>query len=126
MKLFRTICALGGLALPSIAMAASSSQALQVHVPFSFMLAGEEFAPGDYRIQQANNGLIFIQGNGKAAITLSMPCSPGKLGTPSSLQFTSDQQREYLTGVNVDGEPSRAIPVHFDEVRKVTLTSSRQ
>jgi len=38
---------------------ASSSQALQVHVPFSFMLAGEEFAPGNYRVQQNDNGLIF-------------------------------------------------------------------
>jgi hypothetical protein len=125
MKLFRTICTLGGLALPSLALAASSSQALQVHVPFSFMLAGEEFAPGDYRIQEAGNGLIFVQGSGKAVMALSVPCGLGKLGTPSSLQFTSNQQREYLVGVNVEGEPSRAIPVHFDEVRKVTFTSSR-
>ena len=125
MKLLRAICALSGLTLPSLALAASSGQALQVHVPFSFVLAGEEFAPGDYRVQQTDDGLIFVQGHGKAAMALSVPCSLGKPGTPSSLEFTSNQQREYLVGVNVKGEPSRAIPVHFDEMHKVTFASAR-
>jgi hypothetical protein len=124
MNLFKTICACGVLALPPL-VSASSSQALQVHVPFAFVVAGQEFNPGDYRVQQQDNGIVFVQGNGKAAMALSSPCNLGKPGAPSSLQFTSDQQREYLVGVHVEGEPSRAIPVRFDEGRKLTLTSAR-
>ena len=123
MKLLSTIFALSGLALPSLALA-SSNQVLQVHVPFSFVLAGQEFTPGDYRVQQNDSGIIFVQGNGKAAAALSSPCTLGKPGAPSSLQFTGDQQREYLVGVHVEGEPSRAIPVHFEEGRKLTFTSA--
>jgi regulator of RNase E activity RraA len=73
MKLFRTIFALSGFVLPSIVSASSSSQILQVHVPFSFVMAGQEFNPGDYRVQQNDNGIVFIQGNGKAAMALSAP-----------------------------------------------------
>jgi hypothetical protein len=125
MKLFRTICACGVLALPSLVSASSSSQALQVHVPFAFVMAGQEFNPGDYRVQQNGNGIVFVQGNGKAAMALSSPCGLGKPGAPSSLQFTSDQQKEYLVGVHVEGEPSRALPVRFEESRKLAFTSTR-
>ena len=124
MKSFKTIYALGVLALPSLVSASSSSQTLQVHVPFSFMMAGQEFNPGDYRVQQNDNGIVFVRGNGKAAMALSSPCSLGKPGAPSSLQFTGDQQREYLVGVHVEGEPSRAIPVRFEEGRRLTFTSA--
>jgi hypothetical protein len=113
------------LALPSLVSAASSGQALQVHVPFAFVMAGQEFNPGDYRVQQNDNGIVFVQGNGKTAMALSSPCNLGKPGAPSSLQFTSDQQREYLVGVHVEGEPSRALPVRFEESRKLTFTSTR-
>jgi hypothetical protein len=127
MKLFRTICACGVLALSSLASAASSGQALQVHVPFAFVMAGQEFNPGDYRVQQTDTGIVFVQGNGKAAMALSSPSSLGKPGAPSSLQFASDQQKqkEYLVGVHVEGEPRRTLPVPFEESRKLTFTSSR-
>ena len=98
---------------------------MQVHVPFSFVMAGQEFNPGDYRVQQNDDGIVLVQGNGKAAMALSLPYNLGKPGAPSSLQFTSNQQHEYLVGVHVEGEPSRAIPVRFEESRKLTFTSAR-
>jgi len=58
-------------------------------------------------------------------MALSLPYNLGKPGAPSSLQFTSNQQHEYLVGVHVEGEPSRAIPVRFEESRKLTFTSAR-
>ncbi len=124
MKLFRTIYAFGVLAIPSLVAAASSSQILQVHVPFSFVMAGQEFNPGDYRIQQSDNGIVLVQGNGKAAMALSAPCSFGKTGSPSSLQFNGNQEHEYLVGFHIEGEPSRAIPVRSEESRKLTFTST--
>ena len=127
MKLFKIICSLSlsALALPVLVSAASSSQTLQVHVPFSFTMAGEEFAPGDYRVQQNDNGIMSVQGNGKAAMALTSPSRSGKPGTPASLQFTGDQQHEYLVGIHVEGVPDRALPVHFEEGRKLAFTSSR-
>ena len=125
MKLFKTIYTFGVLAIPSALSAASPSQSLQVHVPFSFVMAGQEFNPGNYRVQQNDNGIVFVQGNGKAAMALSTPGSFGKPGAPSSLQFTSDQEREYLTGIHVEGEPSRAIPARLEASRKLTFTSTR-
>ena len=125
MKLFRTICVCGMLTLPCL-LSAASDRSLQVHVPFSFVIAGQEFNPGNYRVHQNDNGIVLVQGNGKAAMALSAPCTPaGKSGAPSSLQFTSNQQREYLVGIHVEGEPSRALPVHFEDSRKLNFTSAR-
>ena len=118
MKLINQVLLTSALALPSLVSAASSTQTLQVHVPFSIM-----FAAGDYRIQQTDNGVIIVQGEGKAVAALSNPAE-FKPGTTSSLRFTSADQH-YLTGVQVQGESSRSIPVPSEDQRKLSLTSTR-
>ena len=123
MKLINQVLLTSALALPSLVSAASSTQTLQVHVPFSFMVGAQQFAAGDYRIQQTDNGVIFVQGEGKAVAALSNPAE-FKPGTTSSLRFTSADQH-YLTGVQVQGESSRSIPVPPEDQRKLTLTSTR-
>ncbi len=124
MKLFRKLLSVSALILPGLANAASTSHMLQVHVPFAFMVGSQEFGAGDYRVQQAENGIVYVQGEGKGAAALSAP-SEGKLGTASSLRFTSSQQHEYLVGVQTEGEPSRAIAIPASEQRRVLLISGR-
>lgn len=124
MKLFNSMLLMSALALPSFVSAASYSQTLQVHVPFSFMVGAQQFAAGDYRVNQADNGVIYVQGEGKAAAAISFPAET-KAGALSSLRFTTTQQHEYLTGVQVQGESSRSLVLPTDDQRKVTLTSSR-
>lgn len=120
MKLFQTVIAASVLAVPSAVLAASSTSSLSVHVPFSFTMAGTDFEPGDYRVQQSDNGVICIQGSGKAAMAISVPASPTRAGAPSALQFSS----KHLVGVQVEGAELRLLPQESAE-RKVTLTSTR-
>lgn len=120
MKLFKTFLAASALAVPSAVLAASPTSTLSVHVPFSFTMAGQDFEPGDYRVQQSDNGVICIQGSGKAAMAISVPGSPAKSGAPSALQFNSG----HLVGIQIEGAEIRLLPQDQPET-KVTLTSTR-
>ncbi len=122
MKLFKQVLFASAFALPSLLSAASSGQVLHVHVPFSFMVGAQQFTAGDYRIQENDNGVIYVQGEGKSVAAISSPADL-KSGTPSSLHFTNAEQH-YLTGVQVQGEASRSIPVPASGQRKLTLTST--
>ena len=123
MKLFQALLVVGSAALPALLSAASPSDSLYVHVPFEFVAAGQSFSPGDYHIQRADNGVILIQGNGKAAAAISVPGSMAKPGAATGLKFSSDGQREHLVGVQVEGEATRNIPSRSDISKKVVLSS---
>jgi hypothetical protein len=101
----------------------SASPSLQVNVPFAFVVGGKEFAAGQYRIEQTNAGVVFVQGAGQGVAVLSVPAELNKVGAATALSFTSSQSREYLTGIQVDGEPSRAIPVTSYAERKLTIST---
>lgn len=124
MKLFHKVLFTSALVVPGLVNAASTSRMLQVHVPFAFMVGSQAFGAGDYRVQQTENGVIYVQGQGKAAVAISSP-SEGKLANSSTLRFTSSQQHEYLVGVQAEGEPPRAIAMPVIEQQRVLLTSSR-
>ena len=66
--------------------------------------------------------MILIQGNGKAAATISVPGSVAKPGAATGLKFSSDGRREHLVGVQVEGEATRTVPSHADDA-KVVLSS---
>jgi hypothetical protein len=121
-KLFKALTLTGVLAFSGAAFSASAGQHLRVTVPFSFMLAGQQFAPGDYKIEESNNGMILIQGAGHAAAVLTLPAAFSARPT-TGLRFTSSQSREYLVGFEVEGETSRAIPVHPEQDRKLGIAS---
>lgn len=123
MKLFQALLVVGSVALPALLPAASSYDSIYVHVPFAFVAAGQSFSPGDYRVQRADNGLILIQGNGKAAATISVPGSLAKPGTATGLRFSSDGQREHLVSVQVEGETIRSILSPTEDTRKIALSS---
>ncbi len=124
MKFVSKVLSLSALALPSFLSAASNGQMLQVHVPFSFMVGAQQFAAGDYRVQQTDNGVLFVQGEGKAVAAITVPADL-KAGSSSSLRFTNAEQHSYLTGVQVQGESARALVLPVQDQRKVTLTSAR-
>lgn len=123
MKLFQALFVVVSAAFPALLPAASTYDALYVHVPFEFVVAGQSFSPGDYRIHRADNGVIMIQGNGKAAATISFPGSMAKPGAPTGLTFSSDGQREHLVSVQVEGETTRSIVSRMDDTKKVALSA---
>jgi hypothetical protein len=125
MKFLRKLCALGALALPSIVSAASPNQTLHVHVPFAFIVAGQEFAAGDYQVVQADNGVVLVQGNGKAAAAISTPSGLLRPGAPSGLRFSPSGQRQYLVGVQIQGESSRSIPTHGESLKKLAVAAQQ-
>jgi hypothetical protein len=123
MKLFQTLFVVGCAAMPALLSAASTYDSIYVHVPFAFVAAGQSFSAGDYRVQRSDSGLILIQGNGKAAATISVPGSLAKPGAATSLQFSSDGERQHLVGVQVEGEATRTLVSHPADTRKVVLSA---
>jgi hypothetical protein len=121
MKLFKSFVFCGMLTLGSLAHAATSLETLHARVPFAFMLAGREFSPGDYEIQENSDGTIFVSGNGKAAAALSYLSGLHELGAAPRLTFTTDGAKAYL--MSVEGEEViRSIPVRMHEERRLTLS----
>jgi hypothetical protein len=123
MKLFQTLLVAGSVALPALLPAASPSDSLYVHVPFQFVAAGQSFSPGDYHIESAENGVILIQGNGKAAAAITFPGSMSKPGAPTGLKFSSDGHQKRLVGVQVQGEATRTLPSPEQTSKKAILSS---
>ena len=109
MKLFTTLGVLLALAFATTAPAAEAIDTLRVHVPFAFVVAGQEFAPGDYTVHESDSGIVWLQGGGKGAIALSYPSVPAARGSLAGLRFTKTGQKEYLVGVQSQGF-SRALP----------------
>jgi hypothetical protein len=101
----------------------SASEKLTVDVPFSFVVGSKEFAAGHYRVAENNDGTIYVQGEGQGAAVLSVPADLARAGVTTGLRFTANQSREYLTGVQVEGESSRTIPVKAFTDHKVTVSS---
>jgi hypothetical protein len=97
MKLFQTLGVLLALGCAASAGAAETRDTLRVHVPFAFVVAGQEFAPGDYIVNETDSGVVSVQGRGKAAMVLTYPSVPhyGVAG----LRFTKSGEKLYLVGV---------------------------
>lgn len=123
MKLFRALLAVGSAAFPALLPAAAPYESLNVRVPFEFVAAGQSFPAGDYRVQRTDNGLIMIQGNGKAAATITVPGALAKPGEATGLKFSSNGGREHLVGVQVEGEAMRNLPTHTEAMKKSVLSS---
>lgn len=123
MKLFQALFVVGSAVLPTLLPAASPYDTLSVHVPFEFVAAGQSFPAGEYRIHRADNGLILIQGNGKAAATITFPGSMLKPGDSTGLRFLNDGKRERLVGVQVEGEALHTLVSPSDGTRKIALSS---
>ena len=122
MKMLKTFGLLTVLTCGGMLGAAENSYYLRVNVPFAFVVAGQQFGPGEYDVKETATGIITVQGVGKAAAVISTPVD-SKQGETSSLRFTNSEGNAYLAGVSVEGEGTRAVPVHLVHERKVTVGS---
>lgn len=120
-KMFKTVRILGVFASAGAAYAADSHY-IHADVPFAFVVAGQQFAPGAYNVTETSTGVLTVQGQGKAAVVISTPLDPPKAGEPSALRFKNSNNRVYLSGVSVEGEGTRSVPVRVSEQRNITLT----
>lgn len=120
--MFKTLRIIGVLASAWAAYSAENSHYVRVNVPFAFVAAGQQFAPGAYNVTETESGVVTVQGEGKAAMVISTPLDPPKVGEGSALRFVNSNNRIYLSGLSVGGEGSRLVPVHLLPERKLAMT----
>jgi len=89
-------------------LSASAAEAVRVNVPFSFVLAGLEFQPGQYTVAESNNGVLTVTGEGRGAMVMTIPAEMGKATAPASLRFVTDGHEYHLVGVKTE-DTSRAV-----------------
>jgi hypothetical protein len=119
---FYQLVALAGVLFGG-SVAASAAEHIVVHVPFSFVLAGLEFQPGQYSVDQSSNGVLSLSGGGRGALVLTTPTEMTPAGAATALRFTNDGREYHLTGVQVVGEVSRAVNVPTVPERKLSMAS---
>jgi hypothetical protein len=120
MKTLRTLGICGALLLGALSTSAFANDSyMRVKVPFAFVVAGQQFVPGEYVVRQNEAGVILVQGEGKGAMVISSPAAPATASHSSSLRFTNAN----LVTVSQEGEASRSIPVRAVEQRTVTMSS---
>jgi hypothetical protein len=90
-------------------LTASAAERISVKVPFSFVLAGLEFQPGHYTVDQSESGVLTVSGEGRGAFVTSIPAEFSKSTAASSLRFINDGHEYHLVGVQMEGESSRSI-----------------
>jgi hypothetical protein len=120
MKLFHTLAAIGSLAFAAVSSAAVTADSMRVHVPFAFVLAGQDFAPGDYVVHQSDSGIVTVQGAGKGALALSFPATSAP-GLAPGLRFARTDHKAYLVGIQGE-EFARSIPYRASVQRKLTFS----
>jgi hypothetical protein len=111
--------------LPGSAFASATTHSLRVNVPFSFVVAGQNFSAGNYNVNETENGVVTVQGQGKAAAVITIPSGAATSKDGTCLRFTSDGHEEHLSAVEVQGYEKRAVPVNISSERKLTLASAK-
>ena len=121
MKIFKSAVFVA-FAISNLAGAATASHNLRVSVPFAFVVAGEHFKPGNYEVTESQNGVITVQGEGKAAAVLSIPGQSPSATEVSMVSFKNSHSQPYLSGVVVEGE-SRLVPVTTYQARTLRIAT---
>jgi hypothetical protein len=121
-NIFKTVTIASALMISGAAFSASAGERLRVNVPFSFTVGNTQFAAGDYRIEQSDNGILTVQGAKSSAMVLTTPSDVAKLGT-TGLYFTNSNSHAYLTSVRVEGSPARSLP--GNTTVKLTMASAK-
>jgi hypothetical protein len=104
-------------------LAASAAEHIVVNVPFSFVLAGLEFQPGQYSVDESSNGILTVSGGGHGALVLTTPAEMAKAGAATALRFANDGREYHLIGVQVEGEVGRAVSAPALQERKLSIAS---
>ena len=109
------VTALGALAcLAATAGTARAADVLQVKVPFPFLVRGQSFPAGNYRIEREGSGLsvLLIRGdNGKASAFTSTVPSAGHdpAGDKPALTFTRHENQYQLSEVWASGSEGQTL-----------------
>jgi hypothetical protein len=119
---FLKLVAVGGILFAG-SLTASAAESLRVNVPFSFVLAGLEFQPGQYTVVENNNGVLIVSGEGRGAAVITIPAELSKLSTASSLRFVTDGHEYHLVGVQMEGEDARAVNSPTLREHKLSIAS---
>jgi hypothetical protein len=104
---FFNLVAVAGVLLGG-SLTASAAERVTVNVPFSFVVAGLEFQPGHYTVDESTSGVLTVSGGGRGAFVTTIPAE-FKSSAPSSLHFVTDGHEYHLVGVQMEGELGRAI-----------------
>ncbi len=104
-------------------LAASAAEHMVVNVPFSFVLAGLEFQPGQYTVDESPNGVLTVSGGGRGALVLTTPAELPKPGAATALRFSTDGREYRLVGYQVEGEVSRSVSATTPQEHKLTIAS---
>jgi hypothetical protein len=121
-NIFKTVTIASALMISGAAFSASAGERLRVNVPFSFMVGNTQFAAGEYRIEQADNGILTVQGAKSSAMVLTTPSDVAKTGA-TGLYFTNSNSHAYLTTVQVEGTPARELA--SKTTVKLTMASAK-
>ena len=103
-------------------LTASAAERLRVNVPFSFVLAGLEFQPGQYTVDESNSGLLTVYGEGRGAMVVTIPAEM-KANAPTSLRFVTDGHEYHLIGVQMEGEAARAVNSPIYREHKLSIAT---
>jgi hypothetical protein len=105
-------------------LTASAAEHIRVNVPFSFVVAGLQFQPGQYTLDENTvNGVITVQGGGRGAAVLTVPGESAKAGSGTSLRFVTDGKAYHLVSVQVEGETARAVNGPTYQEHKLAIAS---
>ena len=104
-------------------LAASAAEHMVVNVPFSFVLAGLEFQPGQYTVDESPNGVLTVSGGGHGALVLTTPAELPRAGAATALRFATNGREYHLVGYQVEGEVSRSVSATTPQERKLTMAS---
>ena len=121
-RILFNVVAVAGVLLGG-SLTASAAERLRVNVPFSFVLAGLEFQPGQYTVDSSNNGVLTVQGEGHGAAVLTVPAELAKAGAATALRFTTDGHEYRLVGLQVEGEVTRTVPTSSYQEHKLAIAS---
>ncbi len=119
---FLKLVAIAGV-LVGGSLSASAAERLSVNVPFSFVLAGLEFQPGHYTLDQSNSGVLTVSGEGRGAVVITIPTELSKSNAASSLRFVTDGHEYHLVAVQLDSENSRAVDSSIYREHKLSIGS---
>jgi len=119
---FYQFVAIAGVLLGG-SLTASAAEHLRVNVPFTFELAGLEFQPGQYTLDESDSGVLTVQGEGRGAMVVTIPAEVTKTSAAATLRFVADGKEHHLVGFQVEGETSRAVPSPVYREHRLTMAS---
>ncbi len=103
-------------------LSASAAEHIRVNVPFSFVLAGLEFQPGQYDVEQNNNGVLTVTGEGHGAMVMTIPGEMGKTPSATSVRFVTDGHEYHLVGLRTE-ETSREVDSQAYREHKLSIAT---